>query len=95
MPIEWCAFVKTDVEAQRAPISSSTLQYCHLRKSAAAEFLRRGHPENADAAEAVDHVRAEYPPCDRSPPDRDFHREIARSSVSAIEFGLLRGGMRG
>ncbi len=27
MPIEWCALTKTAVEVQRAPISSSTLQY--------------------------------------------------------------------
>ena len=56
MPIEWCALVKTAVEAQRAPISSSTLQYCHLGKAAAADFFRRGHAENADPAEAVDHL---------------------------------------
>src|SRR5438093_11633080 len=32
IPIEWCAFTKTDVDAQRRPISSSNLQFAICEK---------------------------------------------------------------
>ena len=48
--------MKTEVEAQRRADFLQHFAILHLGKAAAANFFRRGHPENADAAEAVDHV---------------------------------------
>ncbi len=59
------------------------LAILHLGKAAAADFLRRGHAENADPAEAVDHMPRDV----RLAIDRFgvemFIEKIARSSVTA------------
>ena len=84
--------MKTEVEAQRPPISSSTLAIGQLRKPTAAKLLRRRHPEHARPRQTVDHVFAEYPLCDRS-----RSRRVPRPKTGALrssdcsQFLLLRG----
>ena len=92
MPIEWCALVKTAVEAQRAPISSSTLQYCIWEKprpptSFGAVMPRtptRPRPSitwRGNIRLAIDLLRIEV-----------FIEKRAQLRDGAIDFGLLRVG---
>ena len=68
------------------------LAILHLGKSAAADFLRRGHPENADPAESVDHMPRDV----RLAIDRlgveMFIQKLAQLRDSAIDLRLLRVG---
>ena len=64
----------------------------HLRKSAAAHFLRRGHAEHADPAETVDH----FPRNIRDPVDlrrvEMLIEKLPHFRERPVEFGLLRIG---
>src|SRR6266480_346008 len=62
----------------------------HLRETASAVFLRRGHTKHTDASEAIDHATRYV----RLPIDlcriEMFVQELAKFSQRFIQFGLLR-----
>ena len=64
----------------------------HLGKSAAADFLRRGHAENADAAEAVDHVARDVRLAVDCLRVEMFIQKVPQLGHGTIDLRLLRVG---
>ena len=82
--------MKTAVDAQRRADFLQNLAVLHLRKTAAAHFLRRGHPENADATETVDHMARNIRLAIDLLGIEMFVQKDAQLRDSAIDLGLLR-----
>ena len=71
------------------------MQYCHLGKATAADFFRRGHAENTDAAQAVDHVARDVGLAIDLLRIEVFVEKGAQLRDGAIDVGLLRVGEPG
>src|SRR6476620_4343438 len=79
----------------RSAATADFLQYfaiLHLRETAAAHFLWRGHSENADAPESVDHVAGNICLAVDFFGVEMFVEEMPQFRDGAIYIGLLRIG---